>query len=313
MNNIEKQILKQILLIRKVEEFISDNYKKQIFRCPVHLSIGQEAISSSLSLVFKKDDLCVSSHRAHAHYLGKGGNLINFFAELLGRSGCSGGQGGSMHLYDKKIGFMGSTAIVGNVIPVGVGLSFAQRIDESNNLTIIFFGEGATEQGVFYESINFAALHKTPALFICENNLYSVYSPLRVRQPKNRNLLEIVKKMGITSVKEFGNDPIKVYNVLSKARNYIKKNKKPFFIEFETYRHLEHCGPNIDNFLGYRSKKEIKKWSNLCPVKNYKDYLIKNKKTSLSYLSHIEKEIDILIKSAFIKAKKKPIPTIKKY
>jgi pyruvate dehydrogenase E1 component alpha subunit len=309
MNIIEKQILIKILTIRKIEEFISKNYYKQIFRCPVHLSIGQEAISSSLDLIFKKNDLCVSSHRAHAHYLGKGGDLINFFAEILGRKGCSGGKGGSMHLYDERVGFMGSTAIVGNIIPVGVGLSFAQKINNSKNLTIIFFGEGATEQGVFYESINFSALHNTPTLFICENNLYSVYSPLEVRQPKSRDLLGVVKKMGIHGIREFGNDPLKIYHTLSKAKKYIKKNKRPFFIEFKTYRHLEHCGPNNDDFLNYRKPSERKKWLSYCPVEKYKKFLINKKKKNFILIKNIEKKIDIFIAKSFLVAKTRPAPT----
>jgi TPP-dependent pyruvate/acetoin dehydrogenase alpha subunit len=252
-----KKILKKLFLIRKTEELISSKYKFNNFRCPVHLSIGQEAISAPLGIIFNKQDLVVSSHRAHAHYIGKGCSIEKLFAEILGLDGCSGGVGGSMHLTDKSKGFICSTAIVGNSIPIGVGLSLSQKYEKSKNLTLIFFGEGATEQGVFYESINFAALKKLPSLFICEDNKYSVYSSLKERQPANRNIIKTIKYMGIEAIETDGNDVLNVVKIFNKAKDYILKKKKPFFIKFNTYRYLEHCGPNNDDNLYYRPKKKL--------------------------------------------------------
>ena len=147
-----------------------------------------------MSQCLREGDCAVSSHRAHAHYLAKGGNLKGLIAEIYGKeTGCSKGIGGSMHLIDKSVNFMGSTAIVGNSIPVGVGLALAQKQAALQQISCIYFGDGATEEGVYYESLNFAAVKSLPALFVCEQNLYSVYSPLSVRQPRNvQSLLFLV-------------------------------------------------------------------------------------------------------------------------
>ena len=169
--------------IRSVEECIANNYNKSIMRCPTHLSIGQELVPSILSLFDNHNDLAVSTHRAHGHYLGKGGSLKGLFDELHGlNSGCSSGNGGSMHLIDESVGFYGSTAIVGNTIPVGVGLANSIAIERKKNLVYIFLGDAATEEGVFYESLHYASLNSLPCLFIVENNNFSVYTDIKTRQ-----------------------------------------------------------------------------------------------------------------------------------
>lgn len=305
--NFYKKILDNLVLIRKTEELISKEYSKNNFRCPVHLSIGQEGISAPINLIFNNNDLLVSSHRAHAHYIGKGCNIKNLFAELMGLAGCSGGIGGSMHLTDKSKGFIMSTAIVANSIPVGVGLSLSQKIERKKNITLIFFGDGATEQGLFYESINFAALKNLPCLFICEDNLYSVYSPLKVRQPK-RNLVQIIREMGIEGTTEDGNDPIRVLKLYGKAKKYILNKKKPFFVNFKTYRYLEHCGPLDDDYLNYRSNKEINLWKKKCPIENYKKFLIKRNIFSLKDIFEIETKIERKISQYYKEALNCPKP-----
>ena len=165
-----------------------------------------------------------------------------------------------MHLIDLKCNFMGSSAIVGNSIPIGVGLALSSKLKKTKQISFVFLGDGATEEGVFYESVNFAILKKLPVIFVCENNLYSVYSPLTVRQPKNRDLAKMCSSLGIKSLKCDGNDAVKSYKTFSKVINKIRLNQEPYFIEFETYRWLEHCGPNFDNNLKYRSKKEFLNW-----------------------------------------------------
>ena len=181
--------------IRLVEEAIANRYGEEKMRCPVHLAIGQEAIAVGVCKNLTNEDLVLSTHRAHAHFLAKGGSLRSMIAEIYGKvTGCSKGMGGSMHLIDKSVGFMGSTAIVGNTIPVAVGLALAFKIKRSPSISCAFFGDGAVEEGAFYESVNFAVLHKLPMLFICENNLYSVYSGLDVRQPNSRKLYRMVKR-----------------------------------------------------------------------------------------------------------------------
>ena len=194
-----------MVLIRTVEETIAEKYDQQNMRCPTHLSTGQEAVSAAVGMALQKKDLVVSTHRSHGHYLGKGGNIPRMIAEIYGKEGgCSKGKGGSMHLIDLSVGFMGSTAIVGNSIPIGAGLGLAMQLDKSNNISCIFIGDGAIEEGVFAETVNFCAQRDLPVLFLCENNFYSVYSPLTVRQPKNRPIHKMVEAMGIKSFKGDG-------------------------------------------------------------------------------------------------------------
>ena len=173
--NSAVEILKRMKTIRLVEETIAEKYNEWNMRCPTHLCTGQEAVAAACGLALRKDDYAVGGHRAHGHYIGKGGDLNKMIAEIYGKSsGCSSGKGGSMHLIDQSVGFMGCTGIVGGTIPVGVGLGLAVQLQASDQLSCIFFGDGATEEGVFYESINFALLRSLPVLFICENNFYSV-------------------------------------------------------------------------------------------------------------------------------------------
>ena len=196
-----------MLRIRLVEESIANKYSEQKMRCPTHLSIGQEAIAVGVCSNLTNEDQVLSTHRAHAHYLAYGGCLNSMLAEIYGKvTGCSKGMGGSMHLNDKSVGFMGSTAIVSNTIPVAVGLALAIKIKKLKSISCVFFGAGATEEGAFYESINFAIIHNLPVLFICENNLYSVYSGLEVRQPKGRKIFEMVRAFGIESSHGDGNN-----------------------------------------------------------------------------------------------------------
>lgn len=307
-----EKILKNLFVIRKTEELISSQYKFNKFRCPVHLSIGQEAISAPLDIVFKRQDLAVSSHRAHAHYIGKGCSIENLFAEILGLDGCSGGVGGSMHLTDKSKGFICSTAIVGNSIPIGVGLALSQKLEKSKNITLIFFGEGATEQGVFYESVNFAALKKLPSLFICEDNKYSVYTGLQDRQPRKRKIIKIIENMGIKAIETDGNDILNVIKVYKQAKDYILKNKKPYFIKFNTYRYLEHCGPDDDNFLNYRPNYEVKYWKQKCPLKIYENFLIKKKFFNKQEINKIDKAVEKKVLKKFTKSKKFKKPSFGK-
>ena len=304
-NFLVEKLYTEALRIRNIELEISRRYSSNQIRCPVHLSVGQEGIAAACALVMKKLDFAVSTHRGHAHYLAKGGDLKKMIAEIYGKvTGCSKGIGGSMHLMDLNVNFMGSSAIVGNSIPVGVGLGLSAKLKKKNQISYVFFGEGATEQGVFYESINFAIIKKLPVVFICENNLYSVYSDLKYRQPKTRKIYQLVKSFGIQTYKCNGNNVLDSYNTLVKARKFLLKKKQPVFIEFSTYRWLEHCGPNYDNDLKYRSEKEFNFWKKKDPIKKLKRYLKKN-------FSHekAEKRINNEINNAFKFALRSKFPS----
>ena len=199
MQKIILDLYKKAYRIRAVEKEISRRYSEEKMRCPVHLSIGQEAVFLQLFLLLlKKKDFTVSTHRGHAHYLAKGGSLKKMIAEIYGKeTGCSKGKGGSMHLIDTSCNFMGTSAIVANSIPTGVGLGFLQNLKKKDKISYIFLGDAATEEGVFYESVNFSIIKSLPVIFICENNLYSVYSNLSVRQPKGRKIYKMCNSLGI--------------------------------------------------------------------------------------------------------------------
>lgn len=261
------RIWKNVYRIRLVEETIAKEYSKGEMRCPTHLSIGQEAVPSCIQEFINKNDYAISGHRGHAHYLAKGGNLKKMLCEIFGKeNGCANGRGGSMHLIDRSVGFAGTTAIVGNSIPIGVGLAFSQKLEKKKNITIIYFGDGAIEEGVFYESVNFAVLKKLPVLFVCENNFYSVYSPLSVRQPAGRSISKMVNGMSCDTISGDGNNPFQICSKVSKAIKKLRNGKGPIFVEFKTYRYREHCGPNLDDDLNYRPIKERSYWFKKDPL-----------------------------------------------
>ncbi len=287
---VSKALLFQMKRIRLVEEEIARRYPAGAMRCPVHLSVGQEGVAAAVGLALAQEDLAVSGHRAHAHYLAKGGSLKAMLAEIYGKaSGCSSGKGGSMHLIDEPAGFMGSTAIVGGTVPVGVGLAYGMKLKRSKQVSCVFHGDAVVETGVFFEAANFAILKDLPVLFLCENNLYSVYSPLSVRQPATRSISSMVAGLGMKSGSGDGNDVRVVYEKVSRALAQIRAGGGPQFLEFSTYRWLEHCGSNYDNHIGYRTEAECEKWKALEPIGRFQSDLL-----SSGIISDVEvKQMDV--------------------
>lgn len=307
-----KKLFYEMLRIRKVEESISKNYYDWKMRCPVHLSIGQEAPAVGVIKSLAKEDKIVTAHRSHAHYLAKGGSLKAMIAELYGKeTGCAKGKGGSMHLIDLKAGVTAAVPIVGSTIPIGVGLSWSMKLKKKKNIVVIFFGDGATEEGVFQESLDFSSLHKLPVLFVCENNDYSVYSHRSKRQSKQRNILKIAKAIGIEGTKISGNDVLKIFNSTKKIVKKIKKSPKPHLILIDTFRHLEHCGPNNDDHLAYRSKSYVSKWLNQDPLKKIHKDVIDLRHLNENDIEKFEKKINNEILSAFKFAEESKFPAKK--
>jgi len=261
-------LFREMLRIRMIDEEIAIRYplEEQRMRCPVHLSIGQEAVAVGVSAVLSPGDQVVSSHRCHAHYLAKGGDLRAMLAELYGKeAGCCAGRGGSMHLFDTDAGVLASLPIVGASIPLGVGAALAFKQRGRDRVAVIYLGDAALEEGVYHESANFAALHGLPAVFVCENNLYSVYTPLDRRQPR-RPLVELGRAHGLTCSHVDGNDVLAVARVADEAVDRARSGGGPSFILADTYRYREHCGPFFDNDLGYRSEAEFQEWVERDPI-----------------------------------------------
>ncbi len=299
---------RSMLRIRRVEERIILLYPQQDMRCPVHLCIGQEAVPAGICHVLSPEDLVLSNHRAHGHYLAKGGNLKAMFAEMYGKAGgCCLGRGGSMHLLDLKANFLGSTPIVGGSIPVATGVAFAEKMQATGKTTVAFFGDAAVEEGVFHESLNFAALKNLSILFVCENNLYSVYTPLNQRQPR-RDIAQLAAGHGIKTIRADGNDIFAVVAAAQKAQEYLAAGCGPVFLEFATYRWREHCGPNDDNDLGYRTPEEflIKKME--CPLERLKEYIVKEDILNAAQIQAMEEDIAVEIDEAVAFAKDSAYP-----
>lgn len=304
-----KQLLFQMKRIRFVEEEIARRYPAGAMRCPTHLSVGQEAVATAVGLALMHDDLVVSGHRAHAHYLAKGGCLKAMLAEIYGKAaGCSGGKGGSMHLIDESVGFMGSTAIVGGTVPVGVGLAYGIKLKLSRQVSCVFHGDAVVEAGAFLESANFAALKNLPVLFVCENNLYSVYSPLTVRQPAGRSIADMVSGFGIRAESGDGNDVVAVYEKVSDVLSEIRAEGGPRFLEFSTYRWLEHCGPYYDNHIGYRTEAEYQEWKAKEPIGRFQSALLADATVTEAEIERMCSAIVQEVEDAFAFAEVAPMP-----
>jgi TPP-dependent pyruvate/acetoin dehydrogenase alpha subunit len=307
--SLELNLYRSMYRIRAVEEEIAKRYPEGNMRCPTHLSIGQEAVPAALSECAEPTDFAVSTHRGHAHYLGKGGDLKSMIAEIYGKAaGCAKGKGGSMHLIDLSVKFMGTSAIVGNSIPLGIGLALSAQLKKTDQVSCIFLGDGAIEEGAFYESANFAAVRKLPVLFICENNFYSVYSPLSVRQPKERSISRMVEAMGIPSRECDGNDVMATQRLMQDAFRHVRSGEGPMFLEFFTYRWREHCGPYFDNDLGYRTQEEFEEWHKREPITALEKKIQSEKPELISSLESIQNEVNQEVLEAFAFAEDAPFP-----
>ena len=304
-----RRLLFEMLRIRMVDESIAERYREQQMRCPVHLSVGQEAVAVGVCAALEPADHVMSTHRGHAHYLAKGGDLKAMLAEMYGRAtGCAAGKGGSMHLVDLRVNMLGCTPIVGNSLPVAVGVAFASFMKDEPRVTAVFFGEAATEEGVFFESLNFATLKRLPVVFVCENNLYSVYSPMAVRQSPERDRMALARAHGMPAAEGFGNDVEEVYHLAREAALRAKRGEGPTFLEFDTYRWREHCGPSYDNHIGYRTEAEFLEWRTRCPVETYQARLTREGVMSAEGLTEMIDRIRREIDEAFNYASSSPFP-----
>lgn len=301
-------LYRDMLRIRLIEEAIADHYGEGEMRCPVHLSIGQEAAAVGVCEALALSDKVYSTHRCHAHYLAKGGDLKRMFAEIYGKdAGCIGGRGGSMHLTDVEKGMMASIPIVSSSIPVAVGSALADKRMRTGKVTVAFFGDASIEEGVFHESANFASLHKLPVIFVCENNLYSVYTPLHERQP-NRPLTEIARAHGIEAVHVDGNDVEQTMLATAETVERARSGYGPTFVLLDTYRWREHCGPNYDNTIGYRSEAEYENWKLRCPLARLRTQLIDAAALSETLEETMRQSVATEIDEALAFARAAPLP-----
>jgi pyruvate dehydrogenase E1 component alpha subunit len=302
------KVYSQMQKIRLFEERIVELYPQQEMRTPVHLCIGQEAIAAGVCQFLKKEDYVFSNHRCHGHYIAKGMSLSSLMAELYGKAGgCCGGKGGSMHLAEPERGILATTAIVAGGIPVAVGAALSVKMKKSKNIVAVFFGDGAVDEGVFYESLNFAALKKLPVLFVCENNFYATNSPMEARQPLD-NIFKRGTIFGIEGIRCDGNDAITITDTCRTLIQKIRKGHGPFLLECRTYRWKAHVGPDCDADKGCRPRYELDKWVKKCPVKRLEHYLLKKKMITRAKIEKIREGIKKEIASAEVFAAQSPFP-----
>ncbi|MBI2847902.1 MAG: thiamine pyrophosphate-dependent dehydrogenase E1 component subunit alpha, partial [Chloroflexi bacterium] len=262
-----RSLYREMLRIQKVELKVDELYHEDQMKTPVHLCLGQEAVAAGVCLSLTPDDYVFTNHRGHGHYIAKGGDVKRMVAELYNReTGCSRGRGGSMHLVDIAAGLPGSSSIVAGSIPIATGAALASVLKKDKRISVTFFGDAATEEGVIYESINFAMLKKLPVIYVCENNFYSVFSPLRKRQSRD-DIYRRFTGLAIPSYRVDGNNVIEVYRTAKKAIGQARGGGGPSFIECRTYRLRDHHGTTSGVEVGYRSQKEVDEWATRCPVK----------------------------------------------
>ena len=289
--------------IRRVEEEIARVYPSDKIQSPVHLSIGQEAVSVGVCEALRPEDVVFGTYRGHALYLAKGGSLKKMIAELYGKAtGCAKGKGGSMHLIDVRAGVMGTSAIVATTIPHAVGYAYAAKLLKRKVVVVSFFGDGAVDEGAFHESMNFAALKKLPIIFICENNFYAIHSHQRDRHPRE-NIVARARTYGIKAERVEDSDIFKIYDRVSKARARLASGKDgPIFFECMTYRWKEHVGPNEDFHFGYRKQSEAELWFKNDQVVRIAMMVDPARRRT------IEKKVELEIKNAFRFAEGSPFP-----
>jgi len=292
----------RLYLIRRVEETIADIYPTDKVRSPIHLSLGQEAIAAGVCAALRPDDMVFGSYRGHATYLAKGGDLNSMMAELFGKAtGCTKGRGGSMHLADRDAGVMATSAIVGSTIANAAGYAFGLRSRGSDAVVVSFFGDGATEEGVFYETLNWAALRRLPMLFVCENNSYAIHTHISRRQATQR-LVERVRTFGIEATGIDDGDVLRIATEAEAAACALREGQGPRLLECATYRLREHVGPGEDWALGYRSVREALPWIEKDQVDRLGEML------DLPERSGIQERVDAAIADALAFAEESPFP-----
>ena len=309
---ISREVLRELysmmLKIQKVELKIDELYHQDEMKTPVHLCLGQEAVAAGVCIHLNADDLVFSNHRGHGHYIAKGGDIKAMIAEIYNReTGCSRGRGGSMHLIDTSMGLLGTSSIVGGSIPIATGAALGSTLKKDNRVSISFFGDAAVEEGVTYESINFAMLKKLPVVYVCENNLYSVYSPLSKRQAKD-DIYRRFEGLSIPGYRVDGNNVIEVYHIAKKAIDNARRGGGPSLIECRTYRLRDHHGISSGVEVGYRTQEEVDEWAVRCPVRNFERFLVERNIITNSKIEELTAAIDQEVEEAFKFAQASPLP-----
>ena len=300
-------LLRAMQRIRIAEERIGELVATLEVRTPCHLSIGQEAVPAGVCAVLKLEDSVWGGHRSHGHYLAKGGDLRAMMAEIFGKAtGCARGRGGSMHLVDPSHGIFGTVPLVGATIPLAVGAALSAKLRGTEQVAVAFFGDGATDEGHFHESLNLAALSRLPVLFVCENNLYSTHLTLKERRVKD-NIVESAALHGLPGMVVDGNNVTEVYQAAHQAVQRARVGEGPTLLECRTYRWRGHVGPAADLEVGTDRRRELDEWQRRDPIAQCRG-LLKAHGLSSEVFDRLEAEVRREIDDAVSFARQSPVP-----
>lgn len=310
--NVSEDLLRSMyismLRIRLFEERVAELLEAREIKTATHLYTGQEAVAVGVCQNLGPDDYIWGNHRSHGHYLAKGGDMPKLMAELYCKAtGCSKGRGGSMHLFSKEVGILGTVPMVAATIPIAVGAALTSVMGGSGRVSVSFFGDGSTEEGVFHESLNFAALKKLPVLFVCENNLLSSHLPLKARRP-SEDLYRHAIPYDIPGLQVDGNDVIAVYQATREAVKRARQGGGPTLIECRTYRWRGHVGPKWDLDIGIRDKDELEGWMARCPIKALENKFIEQGIMSEDDLLTIRSQVAEEVEGSVHFARESPYP-----
>lgn len=296
---------KKMQRIRQFEEAAIMLWDANMIKGSIHPYLGQEAIAVGVCQALEKDDYIVSTHRGHGHCLAKGANPAAMMAELLGKTtGCCKGRGGSMHIADVNTRNLGANGLVAGGLGLGVGASLTSKLKKEGYVTVAFFGEGATGEGMFHESLNMAAVWKLPMVFICENNRYSVSTDCNYSVPV-KDVSERAKAYAMPGITVDGNDILAVFESANKYIKHARNGEGPSLIEYKTYRWEGHYHgePQV-----YRTREEVEEWKKRCPIKRFAKQLTEEYKINNNELEEINQEAIKEIKEAVTFAKNSPDP-----
>jgi len=318
LNGLSKKTVIEIYTfmqrLRICEESIEKEYHPaDEMKCPVHFCTGEEAVPAALNQLLTMKDCLFSHHRSHGYYLAKNSPMKKLFAELYGKvTGANSGIAGSQDISYPKNHFY-SGAILSGATAIALGTAMSFQMDKNNKKIVVAgFGDAATDEGIFWESLNYASLKKLPIVFVCENNNYSTFSPQSKRQ-SGKGIAERAQAFGVKSESIFGNDACLTFRTLNKAIKSARSGKGPFLLEAFTYRHSGHVGPITDEFTGYRSNKEISFWKKNCPILLLEQVLIRKKYLDTNLIIKIKKKINKEINESFNYAKKSEFPTLNNF
>jgi len=300
--------LRKLVEIRCAEEKIGDEFGKAVIKCPCHLVIGQEAPAVGIAAHIRLGDRVFGAHRSHAHFLALGGTLHHLLAEVLGKdTGCSRGMGGSMHLLDRANNFFGSVPIVGATIPIATGAALAAQMDGAGGVAVSYLGDGATEEGVFHESLNFASVFKLPVIYVVENNLFSSHLHISLRQPFD-STCRFAAAHGVAWHRVDGNDTIAMARVAGNAIAAARAGAGPQLIEAVTYRWRGHVGHREDNDVGVQRKEGLSEWKKRDPIARLAQAMIASGQLTEAQFAAIGTEFRAAVDAAWQKASVDPYP-----